>query len=218
MISEQIAKGLVSSLSPKFPVRVPAVVAPPEVPLVPWPKEINVAGGMMELKSKNNIVAGENLEAQALVLQREIFLMTGLKLSISKSKRRAGDIALVESGDKNSSAYEVLVSDHAEVRAGNGIATGFGTATLLQSIRQKDGKAYLPRMTIKDSPDYPYRALMLDLGRKWHSIDGVKQVVELCRLYKLRYLHLHLSDDQLFMFPSTAFPTLGKGNREFFAL
>jgi hexosaminidase len=39
--------------------------------------------------------------------------------------------------------------------------------------------------------------------------------VELCRLYKIRYLHLHISDDQLFMFPSKAFPQVGKGNREF---
>ena len=37
----------------------------------------------------------------------------------------------------------------------------------------------------------------------------------MCRLYKIRYLHVHLSDDQLFMFPSKQFPQLGKGNWEF---
>ena len=61
-------------------------------------------------------------------------------------------------------------------------------------------------MTVADKPAYPYRGAMIDLARKYHSPGGMKQVIELCRQYKIRYLHVHLSDDQLFMFPSTKFP------------
>jgi len=32
------------------------------------------------------------------------------------------------------------------------------------------------------------------------------------RLYRLRFLQLHMSDDQAWTFPSTAFPKLGKTN------
>ncbi|MEI7901841.1 MAG: family 20 glycosylhydrolase, partial [bacterium] len=43
-------------------------------------------------------------------------------------------------------------------------------------------------------------------------LDGQKQLVRLCRLYKIRYLQLHLTDDQGFKFPSTAFPLLTTQN------
>ena len=70
----------------------------------------------------------------------------------------------------------------------------------------KDTAAALPRMILDDSPDKSYRGLMIDVARQYHSIDSLKQIVGLCRLYKIRYLHLHLSDDQGFMFPTKAFP------------
>ena len=81
---------------------------------------------------------------------------------------------------------------------------------------KSDGRAVtIPHLTVSDQPAYAYRAAMIDLARKYHSPGGIKQVIELCRLYKIRYLHVHLSDDQLFMFPSKKFPQLGKGNWEF---
>jgi len=33
-----------------------------------------------------------------------------------------------------------------------------------------------------------------------------------CRMYKVRYLHLHLTDDQGWCFPSTKYPQLGSKN------
>ncbi len=37
----------------------------------------------------------------------------------------------------------------------------------------------------------------------------------MCRLYKIRYLHLHLSDDQSFTFPSTAYPQMATKGRSY---
>ena len=36
--------------------------------------------------------------------------------------------------------------------------------------------------------------------------------MQLCRLYKARYLQLHLTDDQGWTFPSTKYPQLGSKN------
>ncbi len=36
----------------------------------------------------------------------------------------------------------------------------------------------------------------------------LRQVIDLCRWYKIRFLQLHLTDDQSFTFPSTAYPKL----------
>ncbi|MBC8404869.1 MAG: family 20 glycosylhydrolase [Planctomycetes bacterium] len=42
---------------------------------------------------------------------------------------------------------------------------------------------------------------MIDVARNPHSIAVLEDVIRLAHLYKLRFLHLHLSDDQLFTFP-----------------
>ena len=66
----------------------------------------------------------------------------------------------------------------------------------------------LPHLLIRDSPEFSYRGLMVDAARKQIRLGSLKQFVVLCRWYKLNYLHLHLTDNEAFTFPSTAFPQL----------
>jgi N-acetyl-beta-hexosaminidase len=49
---------------------------------------------------------------------------------------------------------------------------------------------------------------MIDMGRNPHAQKTLRQVVDMMWLFKANYLHLHLSDDQLFTWPSRAFPKL----------
>ena len=66
----------------------------------------------------------------------------------------------------------------------------------------------LPHLRVRDSPAFSYRGLMVDAARKQIRLGSLKQFVVLCRWYKLNYLHLHLTDNEAFTFPSTAFPQL----------
>jgi hexosaminidase len=67
-------------------------------------------------------------------------------------------------------------------------------------------------MSVTDEPAVEYRGLLIDVARQYHSITSLKQAVQLCRLYKIRYLQLHLTDDQSFMFPSRTYPQLATQN------
>ena len=107
------------------------------------------------------------------------------------------------------------MEDTAVVKGGTYQSVASGTVTLLQSLRVDNGVLGIPRLKITDEPVYPYRGALIDPARKYHSPGGIEQVIQLCRFYRIRYLHMHLTDDQLFMFPSTKFPQLGKSNREF---
>ena len=49
---------------------------------------------------------------------------------------------------------------------------------------------------------------MVDLGRNPHGPKTLQQVVDLCWFYKVRFLQLHLTDDQLCSWPSRVFPKL----------
>ncbi len=151
----------------------------------------------------------------AKILAEEIELATGLAIAAGDEKPAPGDLLLLIDPSLKGEAHRIDVGDQAVVRGGNYDAVAAGTATLLQAIDAGNGVVAVPRMTVADEPAYPFRAALIDLARKYHSPGGIRQVIELCRFYKIRYLHVHISDDQLFMFPSTRFPQVGKGNQEF---
>lgn len=98
-------------------------------------------------------------------------------------------------------------SDRVSVKAASVKGLSHATATLFQIIGQStDGK--IRAMTIKDEPDCGYRSFMIDLGRNHHSSQLLMETIDLLWFYKMDSLHLHLTDDQRFAFPSKAFPKL----------
>lgn len=173
------------------------------------PKELVLTGGHLSITDESRIVCPPKLRPAAEALRSDLAKITGIRMEVANGDPRRGDLVFRATGSGES--YRIEVGDRVEIAAPDLRSANWATATLLQSL---DGRA-LPRMTISDRPDYSYRGVMLDLARKVHSIEGIRQIVDLCRLYKLPYLHLHLSDDHLFMFPSKAFPNLGSGNHEF---
>jgi hexosaminidase len=184
--------------------------------LVPWPRSVGIKHPTLRLTATNRIVAGEDSVAPlARILSEEIRLTTGLQLATATGVAVAGDVLLQTDRNLKDEAYQLEVADHVSVRGANYQAVASATATLLQLLAADQGSATVPGVVISDQPAHPYRGLLIDLGRKYHTPGGLEQVIELCRLYKIRYLHVHISDDQLFMFPSTKFPQAGKGNWEF---
>lgn len=173
---------------------------------IPWPGKVEIQQGKLALVPARIVATAPALVPLAKVLAEEIAATTGLKLPAAAGPAKAGDLVLtIDSGLKNE-AYRVGVGAQATVAGGNYGAVAMGTVSLLQAISGQGAAAFIPRMALTDSPDKSYRGLMVDVARQYHSIDSLKQMVQLCRLYKIRYLQLHLTDDQSFMFPSKAFP------------
>lgn len=79
-------------------------------------------------------------------------------------------------------------------------------------VRQADinpsGNASWNKMVYEDAPDFPYRSFMVDMGRNPHSPETLRHVIDMMWFYKGNYLQLHLTDDQLFSWPSKAYPEL----------
>jgi len=99
-------------------------------------------------------------------------------------------------------AGEILVT--AEKKRGAAQAA----ATLIQLVRVDQEQLVWKSQTIVDGPDHRYRSFMVDMGRNPHSPETLRQVVDMMWFYKGSFLHLHLTDDQLFSWPSTAYPKL----------
>ncbi|MDB5910463.1 MAG: hypothetical protein JWP34_4577, partial [Massilia sp.] len=187
-----------------------------DISLIPLPRSFKTEGGSLALTKDSRIVAGSpELAPLATILSDEIRRTTGVRLETASGADRPGDVLLALNPTLKGEAYSLDVTAIATVIGANYDAVASGTATLLQALKLTDGRPVLPHLRIADEPAFAFRGVLIDVARKYHSPGGIKQVIELCRLYKIRYLHVHISDDQLFMFPSTAFPQAGKGNREF---
>ncbi len=79
-----------------------------------------------------------------------------------------------------------------------------GVTTLAQLVQEDT----LPCCRIEDRPRFSWRGLMLDPARHFLSAASLLQVIDGMAALKLNVLHLHLTDDQGFRFPSRAFPRL----------
>jgi len=54
----------------------------------------------------------------------------------------------------------------------------------------------IPCVEIKDSPRFPYRAFMIDVGRNFQPKSEILKVLDVMALYKLNVFHFHLTDDE----------------------
>ena len=199
--------------------------------LIPWPKSVQPGHGELALKPGGRIVATDaQLAPLAAVLHDELRAVTGLDFKVAQGgPARAGDIALLidkrlQAGQDilrvkdrqvvrtREGAYRLTVNDRVTLEGYDYRAVAEGSATLLQALTPKGGGIVVPAMTIDDWPHADYTGAMVDVARQENSIADLKLMIEACRAYKTRYLQLHLTDDQAWTFPSTAFPKLGSLN------
>jgi len=191
-----------------------------EVPsLIPSPHTVKIANGEFLLRNGDTIEAKGSLAPLAKLCAEEFKTVFGMKLKATQT----GKATIVLRLDKNLSEeqYRLVIGDKVDISGGSYQAVAYGTTTFLQWARWYQGiyfdhpkKNLLPpptdirmaRVTIDDKPAFAYRGAMVDVARKYHSSDTLKQVIDLCRFYRVRYIQLHLTDDQAFTFPSTAFP------------
>lgn len=215
--------------NPGFSANDPADTYP-DLHLIPWPKSLTKGNGHMRITAQSRIVAGDDqLKPLAEVLSDEIAKLTGLKLKVISDAGRAGDIVLkinpsIKAGEQilvlrnrepvrtTDGAHTIAIDEQATVEGFDYRATAEGTSTILQLLGKTEDGIRLPKVTIKDWPHADFCGAMLDVARQDHPIEAIKKVVEICRLYKARYLQLHLTDDQGWTFPSTTFPKLGSQN------
>ena len=196
--------------------------------LLPSPKELKVEAGQIPLTADSRIIATDpKLQPLAEILSDEILLVTKLKLPVANADPKPGDIILkinpqLKAGAEiltvrgqevlktRDYAHTIAVTDRVTIEGWDYRATCEATATLLQAIVLNGNSVAIPKFTAKDWPYSDYGAIMPDCARNHQPINILKSAVETCRLFKIRYLHLHLSDDSAFTFPSTAYPDASK--------
>lgn len=185
------------------------------LPLLPAAVSIDQQSGQLDLGNGITFHLEDPILAPlSRIFIDDLYLLTGIKNQPAAEPVRitlAID-PLPGSKAENSEAYEVIIADEVTVKGASYAAVSMGLVSVLQLM---DQDAVLPRIKLQDAPASPYRSLMIDLARSWHDVSTIKSLITLCKWYKINYLHLHLTDDQSFTFPSTAFPQLATEGRHY---
>jgi hexosaminidase len=117
------------------------------------------------------------------------------------ASRPSGGIALMvdPAAPEGSEAYQLDVDpDGVTIRARTAVGLFWGVQTLRQLLPAGAGagRVAVPGGRIVDRPRLPYRGVMLDVARHFFSVADVERLIDLSTMYKVNYLHLHLTDDQ----------------------
>jgi len=83
-----------------------------------------------------------------------------------------------------------------------------GLETLLQLLDADRRGYFFPGVQIDDHPRFPWRGLLIDVARHFHTMEVLKRNLDAMAAVKMNVLHWHLTEDQGFRVESKKFPKL----------
>lgn len=98
--------------------------------------------------------------------------------------------------DAREGAYKMTVGRKGIIIQANEVAGAFYATQSLLQLRAADDEGRIACCNIEDAPRYPYRGLMFDVVRHFHSKDFVLKQIDMMARLKMNRLHLHLTDNE----------------------
>jgi hexosaminidase len=178
---------------------------PGRIELLPWPRRFVRRTGALHAGSGRPRVTWAG--ARTARLERAVERCVGAFALPVSIRCRAGSERYPALGDDESYCIEVGV-EAAIVTAATEWGVLRALVTLGQLARRTASGGVWPCCRIDDSPRFPWRGLMLDPARHFLPLADVLRTLDGMAWAKLNVLHLHLTDDQGFRFPSTRYPRL----------
>lgn len=171
--------------------------------VIPEIKEWIGLEGQCLITSESTIRVGqinrEVLLPIATILKQDMSEMMGLDLKVEiGGKPKQSDIYL-QLGDEDRAigeeGYLIHIRDYIALTALSKKGAFYATRTLLQILQRQNNS--IPQGIIRDYPRYKKRGFMLDVGRRFSSIEALRQYVKLMAWYKMNDFQIHLNDNEI---------------------
>ena len=189
----------------------------PQNKIIPTPKEIKYLSNKKCLKLPKDIKvysSDASLRPIVTIFVEQLNLL-GHKHQLSFDKTTNATFSIILDETLKTEEYQINIDKSVIVSGGSYKAISSAMTSVLHLVEKKDDYTLFPMVEIKDYPDATFRGLLIDLARRWHSINTLKKLVDMSAFYKLNYMQLHLTDDQSFTFPSKAYPKLATKDRHY---
>ena len=207
---------------------VPVPAIRPETPgaltLMPMPQQVVHGEGQLKIDGDFTI-ALEGYKDVRLESARKRFLSTLSRITgipyhdevtsgqpVLTVRTAKADEAALRLGENESYHLEVTPTQ-AVLTAPNPLGAMHGLQTFLQLVKVTPEGFSAPSVTIDDEPRFPWRGLMIDVGRHFQPLDVIERNLDGMEAVKMNVFHWHLSEDQGFRAESKVYPLLtGKGS------
>ena len=186
--------------------------------VVPIPKTINIDPEKRGLILSNSIfffISSPEINTLLNVLEKDIESISSMDIKFKETTKIEADLVFEIDNNLEDEEYSIQIGNNIIVNGGSYNALAMAKSSLIQLLKLEKNKLIFPILEIKDKPDSEYRGLLIDLARMWHDVSTLKDIIDLASFYKIKYLQLHLSDDQSFTFPSEKFPKLATPDRPY---
>ena len=190
-----------------------------DISLMPWPKEIkeNATKFMIDRDlsiSVNGEDQGRVRNAAVSFLRRltdrtGVFLKEGFPVNNKDSQIQINFESVSNLNINDDESYFLdVTNNNIVINANTDIGALRGIQTLLQLVNYNERGYYFSGVTIRDSPRFVWRGLMIDVARHFQPIDVLKRNLDAMASVKLNVFHWHLTDDQGFRVESKVYPKL----------
>ncbi len=189
--------------------------------LMPQPSQLSAQEGRLAITPSFTAIADRFHDARldaviARILDRiktqtAILIPTSLaagKTSATLVVSVDGPGEAIQSVDEDESYSLEVTPSGAHLRAATVVGAMRGLETLQQLIQSDATGYFVPAVSIRDTPRFRWRGLMIDCGRHFIPVDVLKRTLDGMAAVKLNVFHWHLSEDQGFRIESKAFPKL----------
>jgi len=188
--------------------------------LMPMPSSVQAGVGQLPVdRSFSVAITGSSdatLERGAQRFVAELSRQTGmfLKQKPAASANPTLLIHAIHGSEKvqrlgEDESYELIINQSgAKLTAPTPLGVLHGLQTFLQLVETTTNGFAAPVVTIKDQPRFPWRGLLIDVGRHFIPLDVLKRNLDGMAAVKMNVLHWHLYDNEGFRVESKRFPKL----------
>jgi hexosaminidase len=114
----------------------------------------------------------------------------------------------IQSVEEDESYSLEVTASGARLQAATVVGAMRGLETLEQLVQSDQTGYFVPAVSIRDTPRFHWRGLMIDCGRHFMPLEVIKRSLDGMAAVKLNVFHWHLSEDQGFRMESRTFPKL----------
>ena len=191
----------------------PAETSPTAPNIVPRPVSLQYTTGTFVLTNRTRIVAKDPESRRIAEFLDELLLnQQGIHLKFATGPvDRSNVIAFTQQGSEGLApeAYRLSITPGSIRVIGQPAGLFYGMQTLIQLLPLgPQSAAQLSCLEISDYPRFPYRGVLLDVGRHYFSVTYLKKFLDLLAQYKINTFHWHLTDDQGWRIEIKRYPKL----------
>ena len=168
--------------------------------VIPALQQWKGAKGTLALPAQGNIVINPSHEASlrktASILADDLkeLLEWNYTITIGKAKKNDIYLSLSQPDEQlGKEGYVLAIDQKVSIEAPTPQGVFWGTRSLLQMLHNQ--KAQLAKGSARDWPEFPNRGFMLDVGRKFFTLDYLKQQIKVLSFYKMNEFQIHLNDN-----------------------